>query len=258
MAFSKKGRRRRRRRLPETYTHRACNLCFDMFGATTCTNPVTDMILLLSMATVKNPPLADSTELTSGSDKFIVFDGMKFQDDWRFDNSLVRDCFCPNPAFPNASSVQTTLSIWEALMIVPFVQGSSSVPAYLPNLLSGSLQVGDVADRVLWKRVTKLRLFGRNALPGTQISWMDESTDRMGHGPVVVKSRARLDDRHGLYLVRNFVHDTFWPFSAIGAVGGCQSFDCDDCVPCDNSTKNCGVLPVFNDLWAKLFYHTRR
>ena len=256
MAFSKRRRfHRRRRRLPETYTHRSCRTCFDLFGASPCTNALTDMTLLLSMATQRNPTLVDTTELTSGSDKFIVFDGMKFQDDWRFDNSLVRDCFCPNPNFPNASSVQTTLSIWEALVIVPFVQGSNTVPAYLPNLLSGSLQQGDVADRVLWKRITKLRIFGVNALPGTSIAWQDESTDRMGHGPVVVKSRARLDDRHGLYLVRNFVHDVFWPFSANG---DCTTFDCDNCNGCENEDRACGVLPVFNDFWAKLFYHARR
>lgn len=257
MAFSRRRRfHRRRRRLPETYTHRICNTCYDVFGSTTCTNPLTDVILLLSMATQRNPTLVDTTELTSGSDKFIVFDGMKFQDDWRFDNSLIRDCFCPNPTFPNASKVQTTLSIWEALLVLPFVQGSNTVPAYLPNLLTGSLQQGDVADRVLWKRITKLRLFGASALPGTSIAWMDESTDRMGHGPVVVKSKVKLDDRHGLYLVRNFVHDVFWPFSAKGV--GCGTFDCDDCTPCDNSNPNCGVIPIFNDFWAKLFYHARK
>jgi len=237
-----------------------CNVCYDMFGSTTCTNPVTDVILLLSMATQRNPTLVDTTELTSGADKFIVFDGMKFQDDWRFDNSLIRSCFCPNPDFPDPSAVQTTLSIWEALMVLPFVQGSNTVPAYLPNLLSGSLQQGDVADRVLWKRITKLRLIGPTA-GGQNIVWMDESTDRTGHGPVVVKSKARLDDRHGLFLVRNFVHDVFWPFSAIGGAVPCGSdFDCDACnnAGCDNSVRDCGVIPVFNDFWAKLFYHSRR
>lgn len=211
------------------------------------------------MATQRNPTLVDTTELTSGSDKFIVFDGMKFQDDWRFDNSLVVSCNCPNPQFPNADAVQTTLSIWEALMVLPFVQGSNTVPAYLPNLLSGSLQQGDVADRVLWKRITKLRIFGVNALPGTQIAWMDESTDRTGHGPVVVKSKVKLDDRHGLYLVRAFVHDVFWPFS-VDLSFGCGGIDCDACGNggCNNTTRECGVLPVFNDFWAKLFYHARK
>lgn len=256
MAFSRRRRtfRRRRRRLPETYTLRACRQCFNVFGSTTCTNPLTDATLILSMATQRNPTLVDTTELTSGSDKFIVFDGMKFQDDWLFDNSLVADCNLPNPTNPNASSVQTILTIWEALLVLPFVQGSNTVPAYLPNLLTGSLQQGDVADRVLWKRMTNLRLFGRNALPGTQIAWMDESTDREGHGPVVVKSRARLDDRHGLYLVRNFVHDVFWPFSANGDCVGVP--DCDNCD--NNEVRECGIIPVFNNFYAKIFYHARK
>jgi len=245
---------RRRRRLPETYTHRSCRTCFNVFGATPCINPLTDMTLLLSMATERNPTIVDTTELTSGADKFIVFDGMKFQDDWTFDNSLVRDCFCPNPSFPNASAVQTTLSIWEALMVVPFVQGSNSVPAYLPNLTAGSLQQGDLADRVLWKRITNLRIYGPTA-GGQNIVWIDESTDRQGHGPVAVKSRAKLDDRHGLFLVRNFVHDVFWPFSATGS---CDDFDCDGCDGCNNEFFDCGVIPVFNTFWAKLFYHSRR
>lgn len=207
------------------------------------------------MATQRAPTLADTTELTSGSDKFIVFDGMKFQDDWFFDNSLVVDCNCPNPSFPNASAVQTVLSIWEALMVLPFVQGSNTVPAYLPVLTSGTLQLGDLADRVLWKRITNLRIFGRNSLPGSQISWIDVSNDQQGHGPVRVKARAKLDDRHGLYLVRNFVHDVFWPFQPTGQ---CNLTDCDSCSPCDNSTRNCGDIPIFNEFYAKLFYHSRK
>jgi len=254
MAFSKRRpMRRRRRRLPETYTFRQCRACYNVFGATTCSNPLTDAILMLSMATQRNPTLVDTTELTSGADKFIVFDGMKFQDDWTFDNSLVQDCFSPNPAFPNAGQVQTTLTIWEALVVLPFVQGSNTTPAYLPNFTSGSLQQGDVADRVLWKRLTNLKIYGPRAA-GQNVIWIDESTDRQGHGPVAVKTRAKLDDRHGLYLVRNFVHDVFWPFSANG---DCTTFDCDNCGG-DNETRECGLLPVFNNFWAKLFYHARR
>jgi len=257
MAFSKrKVFRRRRRRLPETYTFRQCRPCYNVFGATTCTTPMTDMILLLSMSTQRNPTLADTTELTSGADKFIVFDGMKFQDEWHYDNSLDRTCFCPNPTFPNANAVQTTLSIWEALMVLPFVQGSNTVPAYLVNLTSGSLQQGDVADRVLWKRISQLKIFGQSSLPGTTIAWQDNTTDRQGHGPVAVKSRVKLDDRHGLFLVRNFVHDVFWPFSA---TPDCSGLDCDACdPPCNNTVRDCGVIPIFNDFWAKMFYHTRR
>jgi len=249
--------RRRRRRLPETYTIRNCHTCYDMFGSTTCAVPLTDMQLLLSMSTPRSP--GDPTELTSGAEKFIVFDGMKFQNEWSYDNSLDRTCFCPNPSFPNANAIQTVLTIWEALMIVPFVQGSQSIPAYLPNLTSGSLQAGDVADRVLWKRISKLRIHGQASLPGTTIAWVDETTDRVGHGPVAVKTRARLDDRHGLYMVRNFVHDVFWPFAAIGAALGCGGFDCDECgTGCNNDTRACGVLPIFNDFWGKLFYHSRK
>jgi len=257
MAFSRRRRtfRRRRRRLPETYTHRQCRTCYDVFGATTCSAPLTDMFLLLSMATQRNPTIVDTTELTSGSDKAIVFDAMKFQDDWFFDNSLIQECFCPNPSFPNAGSIQTVLTIWEAIMVIPFVQGSNTVPAYLPNLTGGSLQQGDLADRVLWKRLTNLRLYGPRA-GGLNITWIDETSDRMGHGPVVVKSKARLDDRHGLFLVRNFVHDVFWPFSAKGI--GCATIDCDDCSPCNNDNPNCGIIPIFNNFWAKLFYHARK
>ena len=255
MAFSRKRRfHRRRRRLPETYTFRECRPCFNVFGATTCDNALTDVTLLLSMATQRNPVIADTTELTSGADKAIVFDGMKFQSEWFFDNSLIRDCFCANPTFASPSKVQTVLTIWEAIVVLPFVQGSNTVPAYLPNLTGGSLQIGDLADRVLWKRLTNLRLIGTQA-GGQNIVWIDETSDRQGHGPVAVKTRARLDDRHGLFLVRQFVHDVFWPFAANG---DCSDFDCDNCSPCNNQVRSCGVIPVFNPFWAKMFYHARR
>lgn len=210
------------------------------------------------MATQRNPTLSDTTELTSGANKFITLDGMKFQSDWRYDNSLVLDCNCPTPNFASASHWQTTLSIWEAIMVLPFVQGSNTVPAYLATLTGGALQQGDLADRVLWKRITTLRIYGQNALPGTSIAWIDESSDRQGHGPVVVKTKARLDDRHGLFMVRNFVHDIFYPFSPRG-IGGCGLIDCDACTAgaCLNQLPTCGSVPIFNDFWAKLFYHAR-
>lgn len=254
MAFSRRRKfvRRRRKRLPETYTFRQCRPCYNLFGDMTCSTPHIDMILLLSMATQRNPTLADTTELTSGSDKFIVFDGMKFQDEWYFDNSLIQSCAtAPGPV---ARSMQTILSIWEALVILPFVQGSSTVPAYTVNLTSGSLQQGDVADRVLWKRVSHLRIFGPDALPGTTIAWMDHTGDHQGHGPVAVKTRARLDDRHGLFLVRNFVHDVFFGFSPSQPCGAL--FDCDSCL--GGTQPACGVVPVFNDFYSKIFYHARK
>jgi len=170
------------------------------------------------------------------------------------DPAKTQSCFLPTPTFPNADQLVFILSIWEALMVLPYVQGSNITPAYLPNLTSGSLQQGDLADRVLWKRITQMRIFGIRAAVGP-LPFLEITDFFTGHGPVAVKSRVKLDDRHGLYLVRNFVHDIFLPFSAGGPCA--TDFDCDNCGS-NNDQPSCGVIPIENNFYAKMFYHSRK
>jgi len=215
---------RRRRRLPETYTRKACRQCFNLYGDMTCTNPQIDIFEVLSMSTPRNS--ADTTEVTNPSSKFIVFDGMKFQSEFSHDPLATQDCSTPVPLNPNASQLAFILTIWEALVLLPTGQGSTVAPAYLPNLAGGIFQEGDTADRVLWKRISHMNIQGFKAFPLVGNSNPDSTLRYQGSGPVVVKTRCKIDDRHALYYVRNFVHDIF--LNGI-APGPCGVVDCDNC-----------------------------
>lgn len=248
--FRRFSTRRRRRRLPETYTRKACRACFNLFGDSTCSNPHIDIFELLSMATPRNT--ADPTEVTNPSSKAIVFDGMKFQSEFFHDPLTTQGCSGGGPSVPIATNLAFILTIWEAVVLLPLLQGSTVAPAYLPNLVQGIFQEGDTADRVLWKRVQHLFIEGTTAVPAINLLINPDSTLRyQGSGPVVVKSKCRIDDRHALYYVRNFVHDIFFGFQPVNP---CVSADCDACLV---DPASCGLLPVTNDFYAKIFYHVR-
>jgi len=179
----------------------------------------------------------DTTHVSNPSDRFVVVKGIKFQSEYTHDPSETGSCPQCDPA---ATSLIFHLTIWEAIVVVPCAEGANNIPAYVPNLTGGINQQGDMADRVLWKRITQLPIFGGFNPP--QLTATERNT---AAGPVVVKSKVRLDDRHMLLFVRNYTHNLF--------IGPSGSFDCTaDCV-----TNPC-VIPVRSQFWAKVFYGTRK
>lgn len=221
----------------------------------TCLNPLIDVTEVLTMSTPRAHDVTHTTEVTNPSSKFVVFDGMKFQSLWFHDPNTTEDCQLMGPTFPNASTMAFILTIWEALVLLPLAQGTTNVPSYLPVLTALSLQEGDLADRVLWKRLTHLFVQGTNSFLVPTFN-PDSSARYNTETAVAVKTRCKIDDRHGLFRVINMVHDVFLPFPP---AGDCDSLDCDQCTAIDsnNTRKECGKIPIVNDYWAKMFYHVR-
>jgi len=245
--------RRRRRRLPETYTLKHCRECINVYGSMSCSNPVVDIFEILSMSTQRG--LGNTTEISNPTSKAIIFDGMKFQSLWLHDPQTTLSCFSPNPDNPNPDSLAFILTIWEAIMLLPLAQNTTNTPAYLPVLSSPTSQSGDTADRVLWKRLTHLYIQGVASLAGAGFAFVlnpDSSARYNTESPVHVKSKCRIDDRHALYYVRNLVHDVFLPFAPHQP---CGVLNCEGCE--DNTSALCGSIPVVNDFWSKVYYHAR-
>lgn len=236
---------RRRRRLPETYTLVECRHCINVATNATCTGPRIDVFPLLAMSTHRTNAGSDPVELTTAADKFIVVDGIKFQSEMHSDPNDWQQCNPLSP--PDIHQLTFFLTIWEAIMVLPLAQGAETppIPAYVPNLTDALQQFGDIADRVLWKRLTVMPLWGTAATGG--VSQLEATMRDFGHGPVVVKSRAKLDDRHALFMVRNYVHNLVF---SIGGAPPC-SLDCD----ASDAEKN---IPILHDEWFKIFYHTRK
>jgi len=192
----------------------------------------------MSMNTTRSP--ADLTEVSNPSDRFVVVKGIKFQYEMTLDPLEV---LRPQTCDPCPDFTAMIIAIWEAIVVLPCAQGSSSVPLYLPTLTSANLQGGDLADRVLWKRISFLPFWGTNSSPGAAFPQFTGTYRDEGHGPVVVKSKVRLDDRHCLFYVRNFVHNV---------VVGSPVID-----PCDTGPV-LGVVPIRAHGWFKTFYGTRK
>lgn len=243
--FRRKFRRgfRRRRRLPETYTVRDCRECFNLYQTMTCGSPLIDAVQIMGFTQTRGQ--GDATEIGSGSDKYVTVDAIKFQSEYLHDpaSTLAGSQVNENP---RAYDLEFILTIWEAIMVLPFGQATQSL-AYLPNLTGGAFgQDRDLADRVLWKRLSYVPIWGLNVPAGNTFPQLEFTARDTAAGPQVVKSRARLDDKHGLYYVRNFVHDVFFtndPFPAD---------------LCGASQPVFGVIPLLNDSWFKIFYHTRK
>lgn len=238
--------RRRRRRLSETFTTVQCFGCMNVYRPTTCSAPVVDAFMIAGMSLTRNPnPLTtgDTAPLASGSDKFLTFDGCKFQFEHIHDPQETLSCSSCDPA---ATAVAFLLRIWEALVVLPLAPATTTVPLFIPNLSRGTEQGGDVAERVLWKRISYLPIWGIG-VPGGLFPQLASTHRDEGHGPVVVKSRVKLDDRHALFYVRNFVHDVVLP-DINNSPNSCD-VDCTD--------NHCSI-PIQHDAWFKTFYHTRK
>jgi len=182
----------------------------------------------------------DVTEVTSGSDKAIILDGIKFQYDHLSDPATWQ-----GGSDPSITEFAFILSIWEGLVLLPLTPGSAAIPAYIPLLPNAVTQSGDLADRVLWKRIRHLKLWGLQSASVPQMV----STDTLdSHEPAVrVKTKCRIDDRHALFYVRNFVHDVA-DFGTTADFTSCTF----------NPVTNQIVLPIFSDGWFKIFFHTTK
>lgn len=233
-SFTRRGPRGRRR-LPETYTWLECSNCINIFQDAPCISPVIDSFTLLNMKVPANP--GDLTQVSNPSDKFVVFDGMKFQSEWSLDPAEAQDAV----ADPPPSQLAFHVHIWEAIVLAPTTQGARDVPAYIPVLTAAAFQTGDLADRVLWKRISSLPWWGLQVgsgfpqLVATNFAGVGEDRHAM------VKARCRVDDRHNLLYVINITHNV-----VIGSPQG----------PCD--TPGTASIPLRHNFWAKMFYHTRK
>jgi len=241
MAFKRsfrRGFRRRRASRSETYTILSCQHCTNVYGDMTCVNPLIDSFPLMSMATQASA--TDTTHVSNPSDRFVVVKGIKFQSEYTHDPAETQGF----PACdPNPLQLVFHLTIWEAIVVVPCAEGANNIPAYVPNLTGGINQQGDMADRVLWKRITQLPIFGLSAT--ASIPQLTATERNTAAGPVVVKSRVRLDDRHMLLFVRNYTHNI--------ATGLAGNFDC-----VAEVNQNPCVIPVRDLSWFKVFYQTRK
>jgi len=244
MAFKRRFMHRRRRRLmPETFTIQECFQCSNVWRTTPCGGALTDVICLMHMELTKNP--SDSTEVVSPSEKHVLVDAIKFQSEHSTDPNK----WAGNSAFEvSVQSLQFLQRIWEMVIVLPTAPGGGFVPAYIPQVTTQQ-QMGDLADRVLWKRLTIMPMWGLDAQAGSTFAQLQTTIRDEGHGPVAVKSKVRLDDKHGLYYVRTFVNDLF----------GLPTYPLADCTfrPTTDPFPN-QVIPVEWDANFKIFYHSTK
>jgi len=139
------------------------------------------------------------------SQNFATIGAMQGAKGWTFGGCHFQIEWSINPAnFFNAGGVVDVIELYEAIVVLPLAQGSISGPAYVPTFTNtgGGLQVGDVGDRVLWKRINTMPFWGIGVQPGVQL----QSTMRdEGHGPQILRARARLTERQGVFHVFNIV-----------------------------------------------------
>ena len=139
--------------------------------------------------------------------KSWTFGGAHFQVEWSI-----------NPAtFTIATGSGTDImQLFEAVCVLPLLEGSFTSPAVLPRFTNtaAGFQVGDAGCRVLWKRVNTMPFWGAILQPGIQL----QSTMRdEGHGPVQIRTKARLTEREGIFHVFNIIHG-FASETSIGSI----------------------------------------
>lgn len=214
-----------RRRGPETYTVLQCRSTRNVFTNMPCGGALLDAIPIL--LPVMNPSAGDTTAPAVVGQKANVLAGLKFSAEHMTDpGTWIDEAEC-TLADPCPSLAAFIMTIWEAIVVLPLAQATKNVPAYIPDFTQPASQGADIADRVLWKRLTHMPMWGlqtTSSVPQLQTTVRD--TD---HGNQVVKSKVRIDDRHGLFYCRSMVHD-------IVVLAGFSQ------------------IPVQLDLWAKVFY----
>jgi len=181
-----------------------------------------------------NSPL-EPFPLVAPSARGVSLRGIKFQSKFFFDPAtVINDASCD----PDPNGVAFVTTIWEALAVLPLAEGfqqggAAPVPAYLPNFSDPNSQADDLADRLLWKRIMHIPFWGLNVGNGIFPQLIQSGpSEPAADAPIVVKSRAFLDDKHAVFLIREYVHDiAFGPPVA----GVCE-------------------IPLFRDAWFKYWY----
>lgn len=185
MAFRRRSVRRRFRRSPyDLQTAIQCRRAISIPPNSTCLSPFIDAFQLVGTTV----PQSALPQLTKG----VVFGGAHFQLEYALNNATNF----------TISAASTGIEIFEAVVVLPYAQGAPGVPAYLPALTAVALQGADLADRVLWKRISFLNMISLDSV-GVQI---DRTEEAQGHGPVVIRSKCSLDERHGIFYVANFTN----------------------------------------------------
>lgn len=238
-------RRRRRRTHWEQDRIISCAVPYNMAKNSTCNEQCLvpgfsstnlDVVPLLTMTIPfqATPQRFPSTMAT----RRMIFGGMKFESHYSTDPGTWSDS--EDCSFPPLIA-QFVLAIWEAIVVLPLAQGSTFTPDYLPLIASQAMQGADLGDRLLWKRVMHLPMWGSQTSLGSQVQL--EFTDRNSNDDlVVVKARAAVDDRHGVFYVRQFVHNLVVgsdpPCNQPGNIGSCN-------------------IPVVNDFYGTMFYRAQ-
>lgn len=227
--FRRRFSSRRRRQTPwETTTVIQCFNNSLTLQAPTCNAPSIDVIPLLTM-TIPFTAAPERYPAAVGT-KALIFGGMKFQSEHQLDPTTD---VSPGGDPSIVNDVAALIHIWEAIVFLPLLQASTFAPAYLPVLTSPAQQSVDYADRVLWKRITHMPFWGLGVgAPISPFPQLQSTVRDTAHGQEVVKSRCRIDDRHGLFYVRNAYWDVVLPAGDL-------------------------VSPKW-DLYAKMFWKTAR
>lgn len=231
MAFRRKFRRfRRARRGPETYTIVQCREFFNILTNSTCSNPgIVNAFQVLGP--LQATGVADPTEALGMVDvKSHLFKGMKFQAEWLLNPADVTEVTDP-PDDPLPSQVTFLATIWEAIVLLPLARGSKTLPAYLPQFTTASDSF-DLADRVLWKRLSIIPFWGLGTTGG--VPQLEATMRDTAAGPQFVKARCTVDDKHALFYVTNIIHNLFV-----------------------TSVSPFSTIPLQLDFWAKVYYGTR-
>lgn len=194
MAFRRRFRRRFRRSPYDIQTVLLCRNALTVPLPSTCDDPFDDAIELVGAGMLAPGQINPAGRYTKG----VTFGGMHFQCELGL-----------NPFVGTNTSITGVIdvvSIWEAVVVLPYAQGFQGIPAYLPNLSQSLFTVGDYADRVLWKRLSYLKFTSVNLLGASGNGLAAQITnEHTAAGPQVVRAKATLDERHGLFYCTSVV-----------------------------------------------------
>jgi len=180
-------------------------------GAYNCAEPLAFADLVLSCET----ELSASQQQVSGAARAVLFAGCHGQLEY------AAQVFPGDTALP----CRDVFTMHSALVVLPLAEGAKSVPAYIPNIAISRSQLSvnsntqmDTDERMLWYRFDNM--WWLNPDPDAcdngdqppftqdivlQTLHLTANTFKQNPTQFQVKARARIDERHGLFLVRNFV-----------------------------------------------------
>lgn len=193
--FRRTFRRKFRRSRFDLQSSLYCRLGFQVSAVSTCTVPTAYATMLAGpFTTLPNQNLASPGAFIGA--KNWTFGGAHFQIEWSINPALW--------SFQSSTAVDI-IELYEAVCILPLLEGSITSPAVLPRFTNtaAGFQVGDAGCRVLWKRINIMPFWGSAVIPSIQL----QSTMRdEGHGPQIIRAKARMSEREGLFHVFNVVH----------------------------------------------------